>query len=465
MRRILLATAAVLATSFGAMDAFAQKASLTPDPTMVPQAPGTIVVNLGFRINFYAGVMGNYNNNSNTVANPNGNFTTYKTQAINFGEYARIYPGFDAVAANGLKFGAQGELRQDNATASNGLGAGTPIWYTAYGYLGSDSFGQVRVGTPVSISASYLTGTNEGFNDGGWDGDVPGLLNAGYAPAWPAYSDYGGYQSTTKVVYLSPSFSGFEFGMDYEPNQTFSGESSGCSIGAPSPSPGCDSLSTGGISDQGRRQNTAEFAARYRGTFGAVGIAAFGAYMVSGHVQDGVTVAPGTAPIGNLYKGLNVGSGGVQMTIGGFSFGGYVIGGDINMSNGGGLQPEGGSSQIAYIAGAQYITGPWTVGVQWFDSWNAGFQTAAPLGASSFATGPSANGVVTTNGLGLGTMNEYGFATGGTYALVPGVSLYLSYVWGTRHQSGYDLIANQYNSISNNRISSQAFALGTQFNW
>ncbi len=458
MRRILLATAAVLGTSLGAIDASAQKASMTPDPTMVPQAPGTIVVNLGFRINFYAGIMGNFNNNDRTVTNADGSSTTFKTQPINFGEYARIYPGFDAVAANGLKYGAQAELRQNNGTATSGEGSGNPFWYTAYGYVGSDSFGQIRVGTPVNISASYLTGTNEGFNDGGWDGDVPGLLNAGYEPAWPAYADYGGYQSTTKVVYLSPSFSGFEFGADYEPNQTFSGESSGCAAGVAGPT--CNSLSSGNPGDQSRRQNTAEFAARYRGTFGALGIAAFGGYIVSGHVQDGVTPAPGGTPVGNLFHGLSAGQGGIQMTIGGFSFGGWALDGNINMSNGGGLEPRGGANQFAYIAGAQYITGPWTVGVQWFNSWNAGFQSAAGIPASASATGAAL-----PNGLGLGTMNEYGFATGGTYALVPGVALYLSYVWGTRKQTNYDLINNLYGSTSNNRITSQAFALGTQFNW
>jgi hypothetical protein len=443
MRKILLATAALMSISLSAEHAFGQaKTQLTPDPSLVPPAPGTYVVNLGVRMNFYAGIIGNYNANSNTVPTPGDTTTTFKTGTIEFGEYARIYPSFDAVAANGLKYGAAAEIRQNSAgsatSSASGSGSGaTLFWRNAWGYIGTDQTGTIRVGTPTNVGNLFLVGSMEGFNDGGWDGDVPGLFNGVNVPTWPVFEEGGTFNNTTKVVYLSPNFAGFDFGVNYEPNQSYSGESSFCTGGVPSPS--CGTLIAGSPTQQPNRLNTVNAAVRYRATFGAFGVAAFGEYMNAGHVNDGVTPA-----VGNLFQPISAGSVGAQLTFGGLAVGGWVGGGNINLDTYGPL-PQGANSSIAYIVGAQYTIGNVVMGFHWFDSWNPGNQTSSTVST-------------------LGTMNEYGFAAGGTYNLVPGVAIYASYLYGKRRQGGWDFIAGA-EGTGNNTVQAQGFALGTQFNW
>ena len=106
-----------------------------------------------------------------------------------FAEYARLYPGFDGIAANGLKYGANLEIRQDQ---SGGAGGGAhrqhlrqqtrtaPSLYfrRVWGYLGTDQLGTIRFGSTDQPTSLYMTGNFENFNNGGWNGDVPGFIAA-----------------------------------------------------------------------------------------------------------------------------------------------------------------------------------------------------------------------------------------------------------------------------------------------
>ena len=74
---------------------------------------------------------------------------------------------------------------------------------------------------------------------------------------------------------------------------------------------------------------------------------------------------------------------------------------------------------------------------------------------------------------------ERGLALGGTYAVAPGFSLFLSYIWGDRHQGGVNLLTGQtttqnatdsshthpFGQFSKNTITVQAISLGTQLRW
>ena len=82
-----------------------------------------------------------------------------------FEGYARLYPGFDGVAANGLKYGASLEIRQDNTFGAGGGADGSitgndrtrGLLYLRreWGYLGTDRFGTVRFGSADQPTSLY----------------------------------------------------------------------------------------------------------------------------------------------------------------------------------------------------------------------------------------------------------------------------------------------------------------------
>ncbi len=452
MRKLLLASVAALGASIGLADAATMV--VTPEDMTGPGsagpapgsiAPGTVTVRLNGRVNFYAAAFSQYNANNpsgNTNGDANAKLGYYDMQT-----YARLIPSFDGVANNGLKYGAYMEMWSGNVqqTRTNVFSGATPYFRRIYGYLGTDQFGTIRVGAADGPMSLFLTGSSESFNDGGWDGDFPGMLSLAVDPTWPVYGDFASYYSTNKVVYLSPNFYGFDFGAAFEPNTSGSGggDNYGAGCATPGQTPaamlGCDALTSypfGATPYASSRRNTVDVGGRYRGTFGAVGVAAFADYFGGGQVANnafGYT---------NAYKNPSAGQGGVAVTIAGLTLSGWVGGGATNENTG--LAPKGEPDSIAYILGAQYVTGPLTVGVQFFDAWNAG--AALP-------------------GNGIGHINEWGVATGGTYALAPGVSLYFTYMYGGRKENGFDLINNVPNSPLNNHTNVQLVGVGTQFNW
>ena len=516
MRKLLLATVAGLG-SWGAVasDSFAQQSgSAVQAPTQsnasystyqggvaLPSAsaptPGTVVVRLNGRVRFYAYGAFDRDANNNAAgtatgtvgANGQGTATGINKQSnYGFGEYARLYPGFDGVAANGLKYGASLEIRQDQAHGAGG-GAygsvsgenstrGTLYFRRVWGYLGTDQVGTVRLGSTDQPTSLYLTGNFENFNDGGWDGDLPGLLSQSVVPVWP-FEDLGNYYTTNKIVYLSPSIFGFDLGASYEPSTANTSGANNCGTatyvgtsfvnasGAFTPAagangqsvsgPGCDRLSSSpSNAESARRRNTFDVLLRYRGTFGPVGIAATAAYITGSHVLDNQTGVPFNSNPTNggairyNYDGPSIGDFGAAVTIAGASVGGHYMYGRYNQQAGN-LVPAGFKSGDAWIAGASYTFGPTIVGAHWFVN-----ETAGDLGNAFFGR----------------TRREQGIAAGGTYSLAPGVSLFLSALWGERKQAGYNFITGQGvttaqpggNPFSNN-VSVSAVSLGTAFSW
>jgi len=289
MRKLLLASAAVLGAAGVAQ---AQTMVTTPVPnvpganapaqggnsggmsTPAGLAPGQIQVRLNGRFNWYAGFIQDGNTNgaywtnsaaSNgistgqvptsaswfakatsgsssqflrpgqvpssgyAISGANSIAVRAKTnQGFSLGSYIRLYPGFDGMAANGLRYGVSAEIRQDAgaSTAANqvngasGGGAAGSIstqnqkrsflyWRRAYGYIAGDSWGTLRFGSGDGPSGLYMTGNFENFNDSGWNGDLPSFFVN--APAWP-FADVGSVYTTNKIVYLSPAWAGFEVG-------------------------------------------------------------------------------------------------------------------------------------------------------------------------------------------------------------------------------------------------------------
>ena len=490
MRKLLLATVAALGASMGA-------AAVADAQTASPE-PGTVTVRLNGRLRFYAGIVSDRDANNNAAGSPTGAVSattgqgtltgTNKQSSYMFGEYARLFPGFDGVAANGLKYGASLEIRQDNASGAGGGVYGSisgqdrarsDLYFRReWGYIGTDQLGTIRVGATDQPSSLYITGTFENFNDGGLDGDVGAFAAQNTILPFPFSDGQGSYYTTSKAIYLSPQLFGFDFGVSFEPNTGNVNVLNSCNnasslgtnfinsagnfttaLGANGQGvsgPGCDRLSSSPNSaESARRKNTVDALLRYRGTFGAFGIAATGAYIGGGHVLDNSgnaftnnpLAAGGSRP---NYDGLNVGDFGLAVTYGGLSVGGHYTFGRFNETMGT-LVPKGLRDTQTFIAGASYTVGPVIVGAHYLNIVSPGDVGNAYFGRNRY---------------------EQGVAAGATYSLAPGLSLFASYVFSERKQSGYNFITGQGVSAAtpggnqfSNKVNGQVFAVGTGFSW
>ena len=59
---------------------------------------------------------------------------------------------------------------------------------------------------------------------------------------------------------------------------------------------------------------------------------------------------------------------------------------------------------------------------------------------------------------------DTGLAAGGTFSVAPGLSFYLSYLYGQRHQLGFNFNTDEPGTANNN-VNGQVFALGTVLKW
>jgi predicted porin len=460
MRKLLLATVAGLA-AWGAVATDASAQSFTnsvytgaPAEKMAAPTPGTVVVRLNGRVRFYA-----YEANQGDANTPGNKLASY-----GFAEYARLYPGFDGVAANGLKYGANLEIRQD---AAAGAGGGTQgsisgqdpkraelYFRRVWGYIGTDQLGTIRVGSIDQPTSLYLTGNYENFNDGGWNGDLPAMFAGNIAPAWP-FEDVGSYYTTDKVVYLSPQIFGFDFGASFEPSTANVSYQSGCATGAAGS--GCDALSSTSVNaETARRMNTFDVLLRYRGAFGPVGLAATAAYIGGGHVgfdsTSGFTNNPLAAGGATYnYQGLSIGDFGLEASVAGLSVGGHYSTGRFNGSVANTL-PSGFPDSNAWLVGTSYTFGPVIVGASYFVANSAGDLSNAYYGRDR---------------------TDQGVALGGTYSVAPGFSVFLSGLWGERKQNGYNFVTGAGvtaatgagGQTSGNKVSVSAVSIGTSFAW
>ena len=304
-----------------------------------------------------------------------------------------------------------------------------------------------------------MTGNFENMNDAGWNGDLPSMFQGG-ATAWP-FADVGTVYTTNKVVYLSPSFYGFEGGLSYAPNSNALSNVSGCTFSMASV--GCDRLnsidSNGNTQEQRRQQNFIEAMARYRGNFNGVGISAYGGWMGSNSINDNNTLHTTVLPT-ITYKNNSIGVGGAQISYAGFAVGGMVQAGDYN--KGFAPAPQGTDAAVAWLVGASYTTGPIIVGGSYFEFTSPG----------SYVPGGNASATVNVGK----ERKERGLALGGTYAVAPGFSLFLSYLWGDAHQDNVNLLTGQNNCTGifgsgsssgcvKNTVTVQAVSIGTQLRW
>jgi len=425
MRRMLMTGAAALVGLGGLAGATVASAQTAAQP-----APGSITVRLNGRVNWYAGIESS-SLDSNTS-------TGEKTSTDNFLGYMRLYPGFDGVAANGLHYGAAAEIRINGGQSASDE---TLYVFQAYGYLGLPQIGQISVGQQNGPSVLFETGTFEGFNDGGWNGDIEGMIPGAAIAVYPFPDSGSAYdQASNKIVYLSPTLAGFQFAVAFTPNQTAMNYTD---------APTSSAVPILG----GMPRNMIDIGGQYTKRFGPVGVQLGVDYTSAGQVAntgdpDGVTG----------YKNMNIISGGATATFAGFTVGGNSSYGAFNMADGDTfqLEPDGGTAAVGWLAGAMYTAGPVVVGASFF-RFNQTGDLPGGIDSGSGAT-------ITSAGLTTGQQQNTGVAAGLTYTLVPGVNLFADYLYGVRQQGGYNFQTGNAGT-EHNQVQAQLFGVGTQIQW
>jgi hypothetical protein len=439
--------------------------ALNSDGGPLPSAPyaptpGTMTIHLNGRVWGYFGVQGG---SSSDVA---GN----KVNPYQMIGYFRLYPGVDALATNGLRYGAIVEIRQNflgqnyglnignanvgsatplasNGTAANysssasGSSCGSTLYVRREAvYLGSDQVGIVRIGQDDGPFSQFDNGvTTFQFGTGAWNGDGPDNFIGSGAVVWPFWSGVGAEYVPARVAYFSPRFAGFDIGASFAPNNG-ANNAAACGVAAA----GCLAVSTAtstAFGGENRQTNWYEIMGRYQGNFGGLGIYGILGYSGSGHVHVWGATPGGIGGTTTAYNGFSVGDGGLALTYAGFTVGGNVLWGAYNGQVG--LKPQGGVNAVAWVGGAQYAVGPLTIAASYFNYQSQG--AAAMINKSQ-------------------SYND-GLAAGITYSIAPGLNGYAEYLYGQTHQGGVSQISGATNTSANNDWHGQSFIIGTRVQW
>jgi len=417
-----------------------------------------------------------------TILGNNGTGTA-KVAPYALDNYVRLYMGADAMAANGLRYGAGLEIRENfigqrgNNADLGGSGytcAQTLYVRRAFTYVAGDRWGIIRAGETDGIIGIFDNGvtTNQflanNFN-GGDQQNVPGS-----SVPWFFASGAGAEYGNTKVVYLSPQMAGVDFGFQWAPNASngygisggnpingsiiSSGNGTGLSCGSFASS-GCPTLTSGpGILDGSKPVNQTGLGVRYQGRFGDLGLLAYGMWEISGHANytgltTGLGTAGGSAILGTnvagvtaskfngKYDGFNFGNGGIALTYAGFTLGANAIGGRLNGQLA--LAPQGAVPEVAYTIGLKYVAGPLTMGVAGEIGWYQGDVRLT----------------------GLTQRRGRGINVGVDYTVAPGFLVFADYMYQEVHQGGFDFVTQAIGTSANNTYHSQGIILGNQISF
>ena len=397
---------------------------LYPPNTDAVPTPGTIVIRLNGKIQADFGF---YNSSADHIG-------AVKLNPVMVSSYMRLYPGFDGMAANGLRYGASIELRENfnnanavNQTAFLPAAATTGVTVSSSGssntstqtvfvrrsftYVATDQAGIIRLGVTDGVQGLMDPGI---FTSQSWDAGV-GNFNGGTAQALQAanaqipfiwVSQAGAEYGSNKVVYLSPQFMGLDVGFEYAPNAGNGNQINGptCSTG----SVNCVNVSSG-LTGTPNWMNKFAFGARYQQVFSGIDVKLMGVYNVSG--QQGSSTA-------TKYNNLSFANIGAAVSAMGFTVAADWLTGATN-SGQYALQPAGGKSANAVVTGLTYANGPLVLGAEvgMVDSQGA----AAMVGKSQ--------------------RHEFEVAFGGNYTVAPGLQIVGEYLYEQRHQGGWNFNA------------------------
>ena len=397
-----------------------------------------------------------------------------KLNPVGFGTYMRLYPGVDGMASNGLRYGAQIEIRENFASSAadpypSQNPALSPAGYRsaetlyvnrAYAYMSADNIGLLRVGQADGVIGLFdpciFSAQCWDAGQGTFNGDIQAIgpsSNAGLGGSYFPLAQNGNDYGNTKVVYLSPQIAGFELGLQYAPSETQGLAAcstnqavltaSTAAVGTPS---GCADTTSG--NEPARWYNQAGIGVRYQGIYGPVAVGAYGFYEYAAIEKTGPQAAlnaTATAKAGaGLYDPLSWYEFAVYSKlatgVGTFTASADYVGGAISS---GSLTPRpvGGVAESGFLPGLMYQNGPLTLGLDGF-----------------FLTSQGSASLV-----GISQRQEDGLAVGGNFNLAPGLYLVAEYEYANRHQGNYDFTTNAVGTTVDAR--SNIYYLGMVMTW
>ncbi|MBR0672639.1 porin [Neoroseomonas soli] len=422
MRKILLGTTAVVGAALLAPAAFAQ-APVTVAPqglgtgtqmgtqAITPMSPaiagaGGLQIRLGGYFDFSAAMIyddWDYGRSRNSSAangsGPNGTASNRRSR-YDFRNDAELYVFVEGRAANGMTYGATFEFQMDNSqgtAADNSNVSMDELW----GFISFPNLGTLRFGAEDSAAnLLQVRAPSAGLvaSDGDWYDFIssPGLYGAAYM-----LSGMNDGNDATKVIYLSPQWAGFDFGLSYAANAG-EGERNDLANGQQQ-------------RDQTQLQNELSAGIRYRGTFGPVGVnAGFGAMIADSPRLN----ANGTSPGVQRMQDVNAYTVGLNVSAYGFALGGEYTWGAYNGTSVGraALNPGLDDSQH-WIVGATYTVGPLLIGA----NYGQGKQSNGSCRTGAGCAGP-AGGINS-----LPDREHTAWGIGAVYTLAPGLGLYAIY--------------------------------------
>ena len=406
MRKLLLGTTAVVgAALIGATGASAQ------------EAPS---VRIGGYFDFSLGYV-NDNADRNLVSTDGA----YSVNRWDFRTDAEVHVLVQGKAANGLTYGARIEFEMDAV----GVGSAGTAFNTdeVWGFVSSPTLGTLRFGDTDSAPGVMQVRPPRytGFNG----------LRVNWVRQGGTRYQFGSLNDgadNSKIVYLSPQFAGFDFGFSFALNGG-EGEREVRGVGV---SPDTGTVTAGGL-QRARidRENEFGLAIRYRGTFGAVGIAAgFGFTTATAPSNRVRTTSPiETGPLAVRTQNPNAYSFGLNV-----SFSGLTLGGEYTWG-----RYTGGSPGNVGAAQGLGDANHWLLGVGYTIS---GVDLTANFGRGSQPRSGGGNSHSTRL-----------FGLGARYSLAPGWALY-AYYENVRDNNFPTAIGGL---LAGQRRSTDGFVLGT----
>jgi len=516
MRKLLLASAAILGGTTGAFaqatpPAFFQSQGMMAMPwgggpaannnnnsmgaaakgSVAVPTPGTVVIRFNGRLE--TEISANFTSGDKSIPTGSGAITgggSFKLNPVGIASYMRLYPGIDGMATNGLRYGATIELRENfnspngaaypatstvnkdgtvsTTVGAGGTGASSPSGYSssetvfvrrAFVYMGSDKVGIVRIGQSDGVIGLFDNGS---FSAQTWDGGI-GNFNGGAMQAETAQAGVGipfawlaqagAEYSNTKIVYLTPQFYGFDFGVQYAPSMgnAYSNSTGGTANGPAlcnAASATCINTSTG--NDPTRWLNQVAAGVRYQGTIGPVNLGAYAVYETAGKESTTNTIAAGGAgyvagaTATNLlrYDNLSFVNAAVKIEVPsvGVTWSFDYIGGALNGQLA--MRPTGGAPENAFLTGLVYKNGPWVFGVE------AGIVESQ--GQANLAK--------------ISQRKETEVAFGGTYNVAPGLALVGEFMHTERHQGNFDFVTGAPSTMTRD-AKGNGVMFGTVVTW
>jgi len=260
-----------------------------------------------------------------------------------------------AKADNGLEYGARIRFGTDTPNANRATVADRAYIFA------NGSFGTVSAGMQNGLSDEYAIIAPSDWGTGGVDGSFPAYFGNTSSPGTTGnLRTLISGNSSTRLTYLTPKFSGFQFGVTYQPNSdSVNTDINRLKTAAP------NGNTTGAYRD------IYEVGGNYAGAFGDVTLGA-SLYYSGGKSKNSSTSTAVYEDLSSTMAGLSVGYGGLKVA------GSYAWSGKSGYVKRSSLATATSrEAQNVWTVGAQYTFGATTIGAGYLNAQDAGSLTVA----------------------------------------------------------------------------------------